>query len=128
MRISDKKRAAILALAAPERYAHFIKVAADQNRVWALHDEGWALMGAENGLEVFPVWPAEEYAALCATGDWKSYSPKAISLESFLQELLPSLRNSRTLLGIFPTPSGKGITPSLDQLHSDLTTELARIE
>ena len=37
-------------------------------------------------MEVFPVWPAQEYAALCATGDWKGYLRQAISLDSFVQE------------------------------------------
>lgn len=70
-------------------------------------------MGADDGVEVFPVWPAEEYAILCTTGVWKEYSPRAICLESFLAELIPSLRKSETLLGVFPTPSAKAI-PSLD--------------
>lgn len=128
MRISDKKRAAVLALPGPQRYSHFIKVAADQNRIWGLYRDGWALMGAENGVEVFPVWPAEEYAVSCATGEWSSYLPRPISLESLLQELLPSLKKSGTLLGVFPTPADKATTPSLDQVRDDLTTELRRIE
>jgi hypothetical protein len=128
MVIIEKKRAAVLALPAPQRYSHFIKVVADQNCIWALYQDGWALMGTGDDMEVFPVWPAQEYAALCATGDWDGYLPKAISLESFFQDLLPSLRKSGTLLGVFPTPSGKGITPSLDQVQRDLTTELRRIE
>jgi hypothetical protein len=128
MEISEKKRAAVLALPAPQRYSHFIKVVADQNCIWALYQDGWALMGAGDDMEVFPVWPAQEYAALCAIGDWDGYLPKAISLECFLQDLLPSLRKSGTLLGVFPTPLGKVITPSLDQVQRDLATELGRIE
>jgi hypothetical protein len=67
--ISEKKRAAVLALPAPQRYSHFIKVVADQNCIWALYQGGWALMGTGDDIEVFPVWPAQEYAALCVTGD-----------------------------------------------------------
>jgi hypothetical protein len=37
-------------------------------------------------VEVFAVWPAQEYAALCATGDWKGYLRQPISLDSFVQE------------------------------------------
>ena len=55
MRTNEKKRAAVLALPAPQRYSHFIKVVGDQHRLWALYREGWALMGAEDGVEVLPV-------------------------------------------------------------------------
>lgn len=128
MKITPEKFAAIVRLAAPKRYSHFIKLAADQNRVWGLYSSGWALMDTDDEARVFPVWPGEPYAAACATGDWVEYKPRAIELPTFLDELLPSLRKSDTLLGVFPTPTDRGITPSLAQLEADLRTELARIE
>jgi hypothetical protein len=128
MKITPEKFAAVLGLAAPKRYSHFVKVAADQNRVWGLYSDGWALMGTDDGKQVFPVWPAEAYAAACAEGSWVGYQPRAIELVSLFDELLPSLRRSGTLLGIFPTPSDRGITPTIEQLEDDLRSELARIE
>ena len=105
-----------------------MKVIADQNRVWGLQQDGWALMGTNEGQAVFPVWPAEDYAIVCATGDWQRYVPTPIPMDSFLHDLLPSLKKSATLLGIFPTPDDKGVTPTLEQVENDVKAELSRIE
>ena len=119
---------AILALSGKRRYAHFIKVSADQHRVWGLYNEGWALAATVDEIPVFPVWPASEYATLCAIEDWAEYKPKEIDLDDFFEALLPSLRERKTLLGVFYTPSNKGVTPTLKQIENDLWEELARIE
>ncbi|MGH7865611.1 MAG: DUF2750 domain-containing protein [Candidatus Binataceae bacterium] len=128
MKFGPEKVKAVLGLPGNKRYAHFVKVAADQSSVWGLYSDGWALMTTDNGEKVFPVWPAEPYAALCASGDWANYSPRRIEMVSFLDELLPSLRESRTLLGVFPTIGDRGVTPDLDVVASDIKMELSRIE
>jgi hypothetical protein len=75
MKLNPRGIEAVLALPGPKRYAHFIKVAADQDKVWGLFSDGWALAGTEDGKEVFPLWPAREYAELCASGLWADYEP-----------------------------------------------------
>jgi len=119
---------AILALPGPKRYAHFIKVAADQRCVWGLFSDGWALAGTDSGSQVFPLWPGREYAERSVSGLWAGYEPREIDLDTLFERLLPRLAESATLAGIFPTPEDKGVTPELDQLEADLRNELARIE
>lgn len=129
MKLTPKQIEAVLALSGPDRYRHFIKVAADQRRVWGLHHrDGWALAATAANEPVFPVWPAREYAERCASSEWSGYEPREIELDEFLYGLLPTLRERRTLLGVFYTPHDKGVTPSLDRLEEDLRAELARIE
>jgi len=128
MKINEQKMQNVLALPAPKRYAHFIKVAADQRKVWGLYSDGWALAETTDGKRVFPFWPAKEYASLCARDDWSGYEPKEIDLDTLFQILFPKLKESNTLVGVFPTPTEKGITPELDQIKADLHNELARIE
>jgi Protein of unknown function (DUF2750) len=128
MKISAKQIEAILALPGPKRYAHFIKVAADQRRVWGLFSDGWALAGTSDGREVFPLWPAREYAELCAFGSWAGYEPREIDLDTLFERLIPKLAESGTLVGVFPTPADKGVTPDLNQFEADLNEELAKIE
>jgi len=119
---------AVLKLEGPARYDHFIKVVADRGQAWGLHCDGWALAGEAEGIPVFPLWPAKEYAELCAAGDWSGYQPQAIDVDDIFDGLLPSLRERNTLLGVFPTPEGKGVVPDLEDFERDLTTELARLE
>ncbi len=124
MSLSEKQINAVIALDGPQRYRHFIKQVADRDEVWGLYKEGWALAATSEGEQVFPVWPAEEYAALSARDDWAGYEPSSITLEDFMEELLPMLERDGVLPGIFYTPTDKGVTPGIDQLTEDLRREL----
>lgn len=124
MKINSKQIESVIALAGPERYRHFVKVVADWEVVWGLYQDGWALASTDDGQAVFPLWPAKEYAQLCADKEWSGYEPKSFSLEDFMRELLPNLKDDGVLPGIFYTPSDKGVTPTVDQLLADLNEEL----
>ena len=119
---------AVTALAGPDRYSHFIKVAADQRSVWGLYQSGWALMQDATGRSYFPVWPAEPYAEQCAVADWQGYVSREIDLDTFLEVLLPKLQASDTELAVFPTPADKGVVPEIAVLERDLRMELSKIE
>ncbi|WP_077003513.1 DUF2750 domain-containing protein [Variovorax sp. KK3] len=128
MKISMKQIEAVVALSAHKRYARFIKLAADQRLVWGLHLNGWALAGTDDGMPVFPLWPAREYAELCVGGSWADYVPKSIELDDLFDGLLPSLDANGTKLGVFYTAGDKGVLPNLADFERDLRAELARIE
>lgn len=128
MKINAKQMEAVVSLPGPKRYASFIKVAADQRQVWGLFSEGWALATVDNGMQAFPLWPASEYAVLCASGSWNGYEPRAIDLDALFEKLLPKLAETRTLVAVFPTPNSKGVMPELELIEADLRAELARIE
>lgn len=124
MKINQKQIEAVSALSGIDRYKHFVKVVADWQKAWGLYDNGWALAATDEGTPVFLFWPAEEYATLCAKEEWGSYKPRAIELEDLMNTLLPKLRKDGVLPGIFFTPSGRGVTPSVDELLGALKDEL----
>lgn len=124
MKISPKQMEAVLALPGRKRYEHFIKVIADWQEVWGLYQGGWALAAADDGTTVFPLWPAKEYAQVCAEKEWAGYEPRSISLSDFTDVLLPKLKLDGVLPGVFFTPSSKGLTPSVDELKAALEAEL----
>lgn len=126
MKINAKQVESVLALPPIERFGHFVKVIADWQEVWGLFENGWALAVANDGTSVFPVWPAKEYAQLCAEGAWKGYEPRSISLVDFSNVLLPKLKADGILPGVFFTPASKGITPSVDELMAALEEELQK--
>lgn len=124
MKLSQKQIDAIIALDGSNRYKHFIKVIADTQEVWGLYKDGWALAGTEDNQKVFPVWPAKEYAELCAESEWGGYEAELISLDDFMNELLPTLKDDEVLIGIFYTPLNNGVTPEIEQILNDLEHEL----
>jgi Protein of unknown function (DUF2750) len=128
MKLTSKEIEAITALPGQKRYEHFIKVIADWEEAWGLYKDGWALAASDDGREIFPLWPAKEYAALCAQDKWAGFEPEPIPLEDLMNELLPKLQEDRLLTGIFYLPSNQGITPSIEQLLSDLRAELKNYE
>jgi hypothetical protein len=124
MKLNSKQISEVMALPGKDRYEHFIKVIADWQEVWGLYQNGWALAGTDDGTTVFPLWPAQEYAQLCAANEWVGYEARAIPLNELMDELLPKLKKDGFLPGVFYTPSNKGITPSVDEFKSAIDAEL----
>lgn len=117
---------AIVALPGPKRYQHFIKVVADREFVWGLYKDGWALASTEDGKKVFPVWPAREYADICAADEWEGYEVKSFSLDDLMSELASSLKKDGVLIGVFYTPSDNGVVPDMEQFIEDINAELEK--
>lgn len=128
MKLHPKQIEAVISLSGQDRYRHFIKQIADKEEVWGLYSDGWALASTSEGEKVFPLWPAEDYAALCAQDEWSGYEPSAIALNDFLDELLPMLERDGMLPGIFYTPTNKGVTPTIAKLLEDVHEELKQYE
>ena len=128
MALHPKQIESVMALPGPERYDHFIKQIVDGEKVWGLYNNGWALASTDDGTQVFPVWPAEDYAAKCAQDEWSGYEPISIALNDFIEELLPMLERDGVIPGVFYTPTNKGITPEITQLIEDINHELGHYE
>lgn len=124
MKVNSKQLAAVVALPGNKRYEHFIKVVTDNEQIWGLYNDGWALAADDNGTTVFPMWPAKEYAEICTEKEWAGYQPKAFSLDDLFNELLPKLKRDGVLPGVFFTPNSKGLTPPIEQLKHDINNEL----
>ncbi|MCX5580477.1 DUF2750 domain-containing protein [Kaistia terrae] len=124
MKVNAKQMEAVLALPGPRRFEHFVKVVGDWQQVWGLYRDGWALTAVEDNASVFPLWPAKEYAQICAAGEWAGHEPSAISLDTLMDELLPALKHDGVLVGVFFTPSGKGVTVPTEELAAALGVEL----
>ncbi len=124
--MNDKQIEAVLALDGPERVKHFVKVLADREQAWSLYDAAWAASGTDAGQTALPLWPASEYAQLCATGEWSSYSPRAIRLDHLIDAVLPMLRKQGALVAVFQAPSGRGVTITPDELLMMIDAELER--
>ena len=125
-RTNEKEMHAVLRLDGPARFAHFVKRVVDSEIAWGLWKDGWALMENDDGTRVFPLWPAREYAELLRAGQWAEYEPREIPLADLLDELVPKLAEQGVLAGVFPTATGKGVTPRVEELSASLREELEK--
>lgn len=126
MKLNPKQIEAILALPGVQRYRHFIKQVADSEVVWGLYKDGWALASTNDEEEVFPVWPDKEYAMMCAKQEWQNYEPSSITLEDFINELLPKLEKDSVRIAVFYTPNDNGVLVEADKLADDISEELEK--
>lgn len=126
IKLGAQQLAAVVTLPGPDRYQYFVKRVADSQEVWGLYQDGWALAKTDDGTLVFPMWPASDYASLCAEYEWDGYDAQSFSVEELLEDLLPQLEQDRVLPGVFYTPGDKGVTPSVAQLRDDLAEELGK--
>ncbi len=113
---SQDRMQAVLRLPAARRYAYFLQRVAESGEVWGLDGEGWALALDDAGRDVLPLWPAPEFAALCATRLWAGFQPRAIKLQELLENVLPQLEEEGMPVGIFFTPEGQGHPVSAGEL------------
>ena len=74
------------------------------------------------------MWPASEYAELHRVGEWSAYEAKEIPLATLLDDLIPMFAEASILPGIFPTQTGKGVTPTPGELAAALRKELERYD
>jgi hypothetical protein len=128
MKLNAKEIEAVSKLDDKKRYEYFIKKVADWETAWGLNDNGWALYGDNSGKEYFPMWPAKEYANLCASGEWVNYKPEEISLEYLRNELLKNLDEDGVNVAIFMTPTSRGSAVTASALLSDLEVECKKYE
>ncbi len=125
LKINEKQIEAVLKLTPEARYKHFMKRIAGTEEVWALYDNGWALVGDDQERQIFPLWPAEEYAKLCASEIWKGYKPALLPLEEVIEELLPTLKKDGIWIGVFYGLDGKGVVVDTEKFIKDLDDELS---
>ncbi|CAA7196727.1 DUF2750 domain-containing protein [Chryseobacterium potabilaquae] len=128
MEDTNKKIANILKMTEDERYDYFIRKVTDFEEIWGLSDDGWALLGDDNGNQILPLWPEKEFAKLCAIDQWKDYKPESIELDNFIEKWIPGMINDKTLVNIFLTPDAKGTVINPNDLYSDLQEELEQYE
>jgi hypothetical protein len=128
MTVNSKQIEAVLKLAAPQRYSHFVKKVVGWRKMWGLFDDGWAMSQAGDGTPVLPLWPEREYAERCIAGEWSGYQPKEIELDEALEKMIPILRERGIQPGVFFTPEHGSIDANLEDLERDLRAELSRYE
>jgi len=126
VQIHPKEMKSVLALSGRERYDYFIKKVADLQEAWGLQSEdGWVLVGFDEGGDAFCIWPHADYAQACAIDGWSDCTPELIPLQELLEELLPALLQDSMRIAVFPTPDGQAVVVDPRDLQAHLESELS---
>ena len=122
--ISQKQIEAVLKLDRTARLKHFVKRVCGWDEVWSIKDDDWVFSGAEDGTEVFQVWPNEVYAKLYCVGEWEGCQPAAIQLDDFLENFLRPFQVERVKVGVFYLTTENGWVMEAGYLGHLITEEL----
>jgi|SRR5210317_1973575 hypothetical protein len=91
--ISDWEFGRVSQLASRERYAYTINRVREYGSIWLLvSDDGWCMAHNPQGEIALAIWPAEEFALECATGEWASARPDAVPVGDFLSRINEDVR------------------------------------
>jgi hypothetical protein len=119
----------VVALPAPERYAHFISRVADRQELWTLEtSDGFVQLANDAGEQCVPVWPHPDYAAALATDLWADAVPHKLTLAPFMAKWIPGMIGDNRMVAVFPSPEEKGVVVDPRKLEKDLLTELEQYE
>lgn len=122
--LTEKEFASVVAADAQHRFEYFVHRVCETKKVWTLYSEGWASF-EEDGKQMIPFWPHEQYAARFRSGEWAAYEPKSIELHEFLDRWIAGMKKEGVGPAIFPVESGSAILVGLDDLDANLRHELA---
>lgn len=104
MPLTEEQIAEVLQLSFKDRFSYFIKRTAQTGVIYGLSTDGWAVGTDATGRKIMLLWPDEEFAKLCATGEWAGYEAKPINVQLFINEMSPALEEEKVLPGVFPMP------------------------
>ncbi len=119
----EKEINAVIKLPGQKRYEYFIKKVVDNEEVWGLNNNGWAMTVDSEGNKLIPFWPKKEYANLCAKEDWVDYKPKSIDLDDLINKWIPGMSNDGLKISVF-WYDNDSVVVNPQRLLSDLEEEL----
>jgi hypothetical protein len=111
-------------LSGAKRYEYFIKKVVNNEKLWGLYNDGWAMVADDNENEMIPFWPQKEFAEACCLGDWSNYKAEEIDLYEFIDGWLVDMKKDGLLTAIFYTKDDKGVVVEPDMLLQNLNKEL----
>ena len=127
--LNDQEFQSAIRLPPAKRYSYFLKKVVDWKSVWSLaNSAGWVLARDNSGGIFIPVWPHERFATACAVAMWEGHESRSIDLAIWIDRWLPGMQRDGKTVGVFPTPSGLGISTAPGQLLVDLRIELSQYE
>ena len=126
MKLTDKEISALLAQSAEMRYKYSIKRIADADCLWTIiSSDGNYCLIADNGCQMFPIWPFKEYAEIYLGGKSIGFDVVSIDLNKFEREMVDIIYGNNFPLTVFPISDGDtGKIVDLDTFVKDLSVEL----
>lgn len=114
--LSMDERVQLLMAPDAERLDYFVAQVKASEQVWSLsNEEGFVMVETDDG-DCVMVWPDAQFASQWAIEDWEDCEPVAVSLETFKNEWLPSLKMDNITVAVFPNIEDEGKLSTAQEL------------
>ena len=110
-----------------EQYKQFMHAIVAQTKLYSLYDNGWALCSTPSGQRTLAVWQTKGMAELLIRDKWQTYHVEEIQLISFIEQVIPHLRQNNTQLSLNLMPEGQNVLVSGRQFLIDLKAYLYQL-
>ncbi|PWG77926.1 DUF2750 domain-containing protein [Pararcticibacter amylolyticus] len=77
-----------------------------------------------NEYNLYPVWPAKEYALNCMIDEWTGFRVIEININEFLKSTLKRIEKEGYLINAFPVGNKTGFVVDPYEFIRDITAEL----
>ena len=124
MPITKQEINSVIKLSPKQRYEYFIKKVADYEELFTAKENGKWLITEGGGYNFFMLWSSEEYANLFIKEGWEGCVSAKITLDEFMENIIPIIKEEELLLSIFALGGKSGFVVSLDEFKRDLSEEL----
>lgn len=126
MKLTGKEISALLAQSAEMRYDYSIKRIADADCLWTvISNDGSYCLIADNGYQMFPIWPFREYAEIYLDKKTIGFDVIPMDLNKFENEMIDIICGNNLPLAVFPISDDDiGKIVVLDTFVKDLSVEL----
>lgn len=126
MKPNDKEISALLDKSAEVRYRYSIKRITDADCLWAIiSSDGSYCLIADNGCQMFPIWPFKEYAEIYLGEKTVGFDVVSIDLNKFENEVIDIIYDNNFSIAVFPvSDEDTGKIVDLDAFVKDLSVEL----
>jgi Protein of unknown function (DUF2750) len=114
----DEEYERVVALSHLKRMLYLHKEVVRNGELWTLaRGEDTLLLGSAESPAAVPVWPAERFARAYAE---ESETPLRISLDEWLAEWSPRVREADHQVAVFPLPGGEAGYATPEEFEEDL--------
>ena len=113
------------AFSAGNTYRNFLETIVREKKVWTLMRDGEYVLGESIGAQKVPFWSSREDAAACRFGGWADTQVELISLEDFVNVVLPSFQIQRLEI-MLELKAGAGIYKPVPLIADSVRREARR--
>ena len=110
-----------------ESYKAFIESMLQNNGIYALYQDGFALCATPTGQKALAIWRHINLAKLVVKDNWANYQPMHLSFRDFIEKVLPHLNEEQTMVSLDLSPEGQNMLITPEKMLLDIKNYLYQV-